>query len=55
VQDGRRDGEHIRDWMHARFEEQLAAQPTPVVRLRSSWDERMRTAFDDLLAQPFDL
>ncbi|HEV3050407.1 MAG TPA: AAA family ATPase [Longimicrobium sp.] len=58
VQDGWRDGEHIRDWMHARFEEQFAALPTPVVRLRGSWDERLRTAIaaiEDLLAQPFDL
>lgn len=58
VQDGWRDGEAIRDWMHARFEEQLAALPTPVVHLRGSLDARMAdatAAIDTLLAQPFDL
>lgn len=58
VQDGWRDGEHVREWMHARFAEQLAAGPTPVVRLRGSWEERMAAAvaaIDALLAQPFDL
>lgn len=58
VQDGWRDGENIRDWMHTRFLEQLAARPTPVVRLRGSPDERMAAAtaaIDTLLAQPFDL
>jgi HTH-type transcriptional regulator, transcriptional repressor of NAD biosynthesis genes len=58
VQDGWRDGESIRDWMHARFAEQLAALPTPVVRLRGSLEARMAdatAAIDALLAKPFDL
>lgn len=58
VQDGWRDGEHVRDEMHASFVRQLAALPTPWVRLRGSWDERMAAAtaaIDNLLAQPFDL
>jgi HTH-type transcriptional regulator, transcriptional repressor of NAD biosynthesis genes len=58
VQDGWRDGESIRDWMHARFVEQLAAGPTPVVRLRGPFDRRIAdasAAIDALLAKPFDL
>lgn len=58
VQDGWRDGEHVRDWMHARFLEPLAALPTPVVRLHGPWDARMANAtaaIDALLAEPFDL
>jgi HTH-type transcriptional repressor of NAD biosynthesis genes len=58
VQDGWRDGESIRDWMHARFAEQLAAGPTPVVRFRGSLEERIETAtaaIDALLTHPFDL
>jgi NadR type nicotinamide-nucleotide adenylyltransferase len=58
VQDGWRDGESIRDWMHARFVEQLAAQPAPVVHLRGSIDQRTADAteaIDALLVKPFDL
>lgn len=58
VQDGWRDGESIRDWMHARFAEQLDASPTPVVRLRGPFDDRIAqasAAIDALLAQPYDL
>ncbi len=58
VQDGWRDGEHVREWMHARFVQQLQAGPVPVARLRGSMDERMATAtaaINALLAQPFDL
>lgn len=58
VQDGWRDGEAIRDWMHARFEEQLAALPVPVVRLRGPLESRLAdatAAIDALLARPFDL
>jgi HTH-type transcriptional regulator, transcriptional repressor of NAD biosynthesis genes len=58
VQDGWRDGEGVRDWMHARFAEQLAALPTPVVRLRGPLEARLAAAaaaIDALLAQPFDL
>lgn len=58
VQDGWRDGESIRDWMHARFVDQLAALATPVVRLRGPHAARLAdasAAVDALLARPFDL
>ena len=58
VQDGWRDGESIRDWMHTRFVEQLDASPTPVVRLRGPLEDRIAqasAAIDALLAKPFDL
>jgi HTH-type transcriptional repressor of NAD biosynthesis genes len=40
VQDGFRDGEAIREWMHERFAEQLAALPTPTVLLAGTFAER---------------
>jgi len=43
-QDGLRDGEHLRHWMHGRFEEVLAAQPVPYAILRGAHEERMREA-----------
>jgi len=43
-QDGLRDGEHLRHWMHARFEEVLAAQPVPHVVLRGSRERRLEAA-----------
>ena len=42
VQDGLRDGEHIRHQMHGWFEEALAAQATPWRVLRGSHRKRMR-------------
>jgi HTH-type transcriptional repressor of NAD biosynthesis genes len=53
-----RHGESIRDWMHARFAEQLDASSTPVVRPRGPFDDRIAqasAAIDALLAKPFDL
>ena len=44
VQDGWRDGESIRAWMHGRFVERLAMGRAPVVVVRGSWSERMATA-----------
>ena len=44
VQDGLRDGEHIRDWMDGRFAEQLANGKTPVVRLTGSYEQRFEQA-----------
>ncbi len=41
VQDGVRDGEHIRHWMHQRFVEQLAERPTPVVLIDGAYAERV--------------
>jgi NadR type nicotinamide-nucleotide adenylyltransferase len=58
VQDGLRDGERIRDWMHGRFAEQLAGMSVPVVRLAGPHDQRMETAADAvnaLLRTPHDL
>jgi NadR type nicotinamide-nucleotide adenylyltransferase len=44
VQDGWRDGESIRDWMHGRFIEQLATTGVPTVRLTGSIAQRMEQA-----------
>ena len=44
VQDGLRDGEHIRHEMHRWFEETLTAQPVPWRLLRGSPGERLREA-----------
>ncbi|MDX1925198.1 MAG: AAA family ATPase [Pirellulaceae bacterium] len=49
VQDGFRDGQHIRNWMHDRFAEQLAnlTQRNPAVRIaliQGSWEQRLATA-----------
>ena len=53
VQDGIRDGEHLRSWMTERFVTELAATGRRFVVLTGSWDERRATALtaiDDLLA-----
>lgn len=58
VQDGWRDGRQIRDWMHARFLEQLRLMPAPVVCLSGSIESRMdraSKAIEELLSRPFDL
>ena len=44
VQDGLRDGEHIRQEMHRWFEESLAAQSVPWKLLRGLHEERLREA-----------
>ncbi len=44
VQDGLRDGEHIRHEMHRWFEEALAAQPVPWHLLRGSPEARLEMA-----------
>jgi HTH-type transcriptional regulator, transcriptional repressor of NAD biosynthesis genes len=44
VQDGLRDGEHIRHEMHIWFEQALRDQPAPWQVLRGSHQERMQTA-----------
>src|SRR5690606_27170518 len=56
VQDGFRDGEAIRHWMHGRFLAQLQAGPHPFVRLRGPLEGRLRqaiTAVERLLNEPF--
>ena len=53
VQDGIRDGEHIRSWMTDRFTDELTATGRRFVVLRGDWSERRATALaaiDDLLA-----
>ncbi|MDE9364978.1 AAA family ATPase [Luteipulveratus sp. YIM 133132] len=44
VQDGMRDGEHVRGWMQERFREVLAAQAVPWQEVRGSHAERMGAA-----------
>jgi HTH-type transcriptional regulator, transcriptional repressor of NAD biosynthesis genes len=46
VQDGFRDGEHIRGWMDRRFAFQLAGGVTPVVRLEGPYEGRFPTAVE---------
>jgi HTH-type transcriptional repressor of NAD biosynthesis genes len=59
VQDGWRDGEQIRDWMHARFVQQLAPLGGDRVKLLTgTLDERMAraaTAIEELVRRPFVL
>ena len=55
VQDGLRDGEHIRHAMQQRFREELGSQSAPWVELRGSCAERLAAAIaiiDPLLASP---
>jgi HTH-type transcriptional regulator, transcriptional repressor of NAD biosynthesis genes len=54
VQDGVRDGENIRRWMHERFASQLQAMNVPWIRLGGLLEHRTRAAIariDRLLAQ----
>ena len=44
VQDGLRDGEHVRDWMTGRFRELLAAQPAPWIEVSGARNERLHAA-----------
>lgn len=44
VQDGVRDGEHIRGWMHDRFKEQLSAGAVPFVELTGNYAQRKNSA-----------
>ena len=44
VQDGWRDGEAHRAWMHRRLLDQLTAGPTPLAILSGGWAERRATA-----------
>ncbi len=46
VQDGMRDGEHLRPWMTGRFREVLAAQPAPWVEVDGPPQERLRRAVE---------
>lgn len=44
VQDGFRDGEHIREWMDRRFFDQLAQGATPLLRLEGPYEGRFSAA-----------
>lgn len=50
VQDGIRDGEHLRDWMFARFAEELKRRGLPFVVLAGSYAERERRAIAEIEA-----
>jgi nicotinamide riboside kinase len=55
VQDGTRDGEHVRGWMTERFREALAARTEPWIEVRGGPAERLAAAvarIDALLALP---
>jgi len=58
VQDGYRDGEHVRHRMHERFNEQLAKLGVPAIHLAGSSGARFEAAVvavEHLLRRPFDL
>ncbi len=44
VQDGTRDGEHIRKWMHEVFISELTVQKLPFHLLYDSLEERLKVA-----------
>ena len=46
VQDGTRDGETIREWMHATFEAELKADARPFVAMKGSRSERLAAALE---------
>jgi NadR type nicotinamide-nucleotide adenylyltransferase len=46
IQDGLRDGEHIRHQMHGWFEQALSQQSAPWVSLRGNPEQRLRKALD---------
>ncbi len=55
VQDGTRDGEHLRAWMHARFLQELPARGCPYVVVTGPHEARLRaavTAIDRLPSRP---
>jgi HTH-type transcriptional repressor of NAD biosynthesis genes len=44
VQDGIRDGEHIRQWMHDRFHHELSRMATPLLVVSGSHEQRVAAA-----------
>lgn len=46
VQDGTRDGEHIRSWMHQRFIDELKNRSLPFIVLSGTHEERLKRAQD---------
>lgn len=57
VQDGVRDGELIRDWMHARFVELIRARGAPYLIISGPWENRLSQAINavDLLLKGITL
>ena len=54
MQDGVRDGEKIREWMHARFLELIGANGTPYALITGAYGARLAqaiAAIDALLAR----
>ena len=52
IQDGLRDGEHIRHAMHKRFLEELGVRDIPFIEVRGSIHERVRKATEAIEALP---
>jgi NadR type nicotinamide-nucleotide adenylyltransferase len=50
VQDGLRDGEHLRDWMTGRFRQVLDAQPAPWIEVRGTREQRVSQVLEALPA-----
>lgn len=48
VEDGTRDGESIRDWMHNAFIEELTRENRPFELLKGSFQERLRRAIEHI-------
>jgi HTH-type transcriptional regulator, transcriptional repressor of NAD biosynthesis genes len=48
VDDGMRDGEHIREWMDGRFRDELAAQPAPWLSVGGTLEDRLTRAIKDI-------
>ena len=52
VQDGYRDGEHIRDWMHRRFLERLTETGRPFLVVSGTREERLGVALEAVRRLP---
>lgn len=48
VDDGMRDGEHLREWMDRRFRDELAAQPAPWFSVGGTHPERLARAIQEI-------
>jgi NadR type nicotinamide-nucleotide adenylyltransferase len=46
VQDGIRDGEHIRQWMHDRFHDELSRMATPMLVVSGPHEQRLAAAIE---------
>jgi nicotinamide riboside kinase len=51
VQDGTRDGEHLRRWMHDRFLAELTRQGCPYIVVSGAHDARLHTAIRSIEAR----